>query len=191
MPGEPRGAAAYLGPAFHGVDGVVQLSPSGRTRNPVFRRFNYWFVATDLAWEKYFLLRYGSIAEGYQSDPWLRWAASARTRVPPAGPAAGRQDHVRAYTTTTFIRDLTAQGKQVYLLMYPMKDESWRRTVQTFYFDSRFKNDSVRVVDLLPVFREGGWDRYFLEDHVHFSRLGNEAIANALVESMDRQVGVP
>jgi hypothetical protein len=177
-----------LGHVVDPVDGVEQKAPSRRTGNLVFRYFDYWFVLEERAWEEYFAIRYGSVDEGYRIDPLIRWTAEIRTQLRQlaATEDAARPPDTRPYTSTDFFRDVIGQGKRVHVLLYPSKDPG-RLAAVKMYLDYRFReNDAVHVADLSPVFLpEDTWDSYFL-DGLHFSALGNQAAAQALSNSLNR-----
>lgn len=176
---------ATLGHVIEPVDGVEQMAPSRRTSNPIFRRFNYWFILDEIAWEKYFLLRYGDISEGYRTDPLLQWTARVRERIRQLGStgAAPRGADTRPYTSTDFFRGVIGQGKRVHLLLFPSTDPDFHAALR-MYFDYRFgENDAIRVVDLSAAFLPEEWDSYFL-DGLHFSSRGNQVAAQALFDSL-------
>lgn len=202
VPGGPEFLACFtnlllLQPTLHDivdpVDGVAQQSPSRRMGNLTFRHFGYWFILEEIAWERYFAFRYGSVDEGYRTDPVIRWVADTRAQIRQRGRTNDTQLDIRGhfeleasmrpYTSTDFFKDVIGQGKQVHILLYPSTNPS-QHAAHKMYFDFRFRgNDAVRVVDLSAVFLPDAWDSYFL-DGLHFSALGNQAAAKALSDSL-------
>lgn len=181
---------ATLGNTVEPITGVEQLAPSTRTSNLIFSRFNYWFILMEVGKEKYYLWRYGDIAEGYRTDPLERWSRRFQAQITRFRGTGDRPlgADLRPYTSTDFVSDMTRQGKRVYVLLYPFMDEPVAKTAQKMYFDYQLKeNDAVRVIDLSSVFRQRAWDSNF-SDGLHFSSLGSQVTAEVLYESMRRDV---
>ena len=163
---------------------IEQLAPSERSSDPIFRHLNYWFILKVVMWEKYFLLRYGDIAYGYKNDPIQRWAVNvfAPNRLPLREAGGGA---ATAYKLADLVRDLLDDGREVYFLLYPFKNDPGYHVAFQMYMDDRF-GDDVPVIDLYPVFDDGSWDNYFL-DGLHLTSRGNARVAEALLREMRRR----
>lgn len=173
---------ATAGPAFAPVRGLDQMAPSRRSGNPVFSRFNYWFILVEVGWEKYYLVRYGDISVGYIRDPLRRWIQRLRTPLATGPEQSAEASSGQGITLIDFVDHVTQQGKRVYFLLYPYIDPDQQVPVR-LYLDFWLKDHpAVRVIDLSRVF-EGPRSDYFL-DGVHFSPAGNHAAASALVAHM-------
>lgn len=195
MPFEERDALACLtnllllkstlGRVFDPVRGFEQVAPSRRSANPVFRRFNYWFILVEVGWEKYYLVRYGDISKGYATDPWRGRITGVRAMASrPFEDERNRRSVAgsRATTLIDFVERLTSEGRRVYFLMYPFQRPDHQVPVR-MSLDYRFGDrEGVEVVDLSRAL-EGARDDYFM-DGVHFNVRGNRAAAAEVFERM-------
>lgn len=170
---------------------IAQQAFTKRTSNPIFRHFNYWFILDEVAWEKYFLLRYGDIAEGARRDPLRALVANAGGRIfrPATKDSALQPGAVQALTLTDFVGAVTGTGKRVYFLLFPRQQHRGQLSGARMYLDYLSRHlDAVQVVDLHPIFDEHGWAASFPDGDYHFSSSGNRLAAEALFDAM--RIGV-
>ncbi len=179
---------ATAGRAYEPAGVIDQLGPSRRTRNPIFSRFNYWFILAEVGWEKYFLLRYGDISEGYVKDRIRYWIEAVRKPVmnplgerTPAPQAAA----ATSATMTDFVNQVTGLGKPVYFLLFPFEHRDQNAAARMYLDYVSERNKAVHTVDLGPLAAADVRGDFSL-DGLHFSALGNQLAADALLNSMRR-----
>jgi len=163
-------------------DGYLQSAYCTRKENPVFRHFGYYFVFPTVFREKYYLLRYGNISEGYQRDVLFDRINSLLT-------PGYEEDESGAETLREFIDRLTDSGKIVIFLIAPHKNYKDRQNyqgVQAYFRNNYSRNPRVIIADLSTIFAAEK-KRYSL-DGTHNSEAGNRRIAEDLLPRINEAI---
>jgi len=157
----------------------IQELYSERTASWTLRNFNYYFILPTVSREKYYLLRYGNISEGYYKDKFFQRVDSFFS--PPNSKSA---EDEKKDTLYDFVTEVTGKGKIVVFALAPFENADYWGLFKTYLKKDFSNNPNVIIADLEGAFSENERAAYLI-DGLHYNENGNSAASQAIVPHMN------